>query len=251
MTYRTLIIEDEAHAAAKLKRNISEVDPEIEIVDVVDCVDDAVNWLQTNEADLILLEIHLGDTLSFEIFDQVKINTPIIFTTAYDQYAIRAFKLNSLDYLLKPVRKEELAAALKKFREKGLDQQRIDMDQLIKAMRSDQEYQKRFMIYTGDKIRTIPVEEVAYFFAEGKYCYLVSLDNHEYLLDFTLDKLEKVINPDLFFRINRKFIISFDSIIEMHTYPKGRVKIDLKPHNKREAIVSIERSPDFKRWLNR
>ena len=199
MKLKAVIIEDEEHAAVKLERSLSEVDPEIEVIAKIDSVEDALSWLSKNKADLIFLDIHLGDTLSFEIFNRIEIRTPIIFTTAYDQYAIQAFKLNSIDYLSKPIRKEELSQALKKFRQNGLEQQQLDMNQLINAIRSEKvEYQKRFMIYTGDKIKTIPAEEVAYFFAEGKYCYLVSEENQEYLLDFTLDKLENVVDPDNF-----------------------------------------------------
>jgi len=247
---KVIIIEDESYAAEKLERQLKTIDRNITILAKLESVEDAVDWLRNNSAELIFLDIHLGDALSFKIFEKVEVKTPIIFTTAYDQYAIQAFKLNSIDYLLKPVSKGDLQQALDKFSENQPNRQEVDYRQLLESLQQP-DFQKRFMVYTGDKIKTIPVEEVAYFFAEGKYCYLISTDKTEYLIDQTLDKLEALLNPDSFFRINRQFIVSLSSIDEMYTYPKGRVKMVLKPHNKKEAIVSVDRSPEFKKWLNR
>ncbi|MDN5199791.1 LytTR family DNA-binding domain-containing protein [Fulvivirgaceae bacterium BMA10] len=253
MNTKVVIIEDESHAAEKLARSLENIDNNIEILAKIESVEEAIAWLSTNKADLIFLDIHLGDALSFDIFQKLEIKTPIIFTTAYDQYAIQAFKLNSIDYLLKPIKTSELEAALQKFRENQLNQQSFSYHELIDALKSDESpsYQKRFMIYSGDRIKAIPVEDVAYFFAEGKYCYLIAREDKEYLVDFTLDRLEKVLDPEQFFRINRQFIISLDAIHEMFSYPKSRVKIMLQPKNKKDAIVSIERSSEFKKWLNR
>lgn len=247
-----IIIEDEPHAARKLERQLLSMGTDISISAKIETVEQAVEWLQINQTDLIFLDIHLGDALSFEIFDRIEIKTPIIFTTAYDQYAIQAFKVNSVDYLLKPVSKEELKISMEKFRDNQLTQQTIDYKQLLEALKTGaSEYQKRFMIYTGNKIKTIQADEVGYFFAEGKYCYLYGKDGVEYLIDQTLDKLDGLLDPEAFYRINRQFIISLTSIEEMYSYPKGRVKVVLKPQNKKEAIVSVDRSPDFKKWLNK
>ena len=246
-----IIIEDEPHAASKLERQLFAIEPTLKILAKLETVDSAVDWLKNHDADLIFLDIHLGDALSFDIFNKVDVKTPIIFTTAYDQYAIQAFKLNSIDYLLKPVNKKDLETAMDKFKTNQLDQQNVDFSRLVEALKGEvAAHQKRFMVHTGDKIKSVPVEDVAYFFAEGKYCYLISRDNIEYLVDQTLDKLEQVLDASQFFRINRQFIISLAAIEEMYTYPKGRVKVILNPRNKRDTIVSVERSPDFKKWLN-
>ena len=255
MSLDVLIIEDELHAARKLQRQLKAIDPGLTVVEIIQSVGEAVNWLKEDKVDLIFLDIHLGDALSFEIFDKVQVKTPIIFTTAYDQYAIKAFKLNSVDYLLKPVRKEDLADALQKFKEQRAGSTQIDFDTLTEMIRSGtdttQEYQKRFLVYKGDKIITVSVEEASHFFAEGKYCYLVTHEGREHLIDYTLDKLESVLDPECYFRVNRQFIISLDSVREMYTYPKGRVKITLDSSKGEEVIVSVERSPAFKRWLNK
>ena len=247
-----IIIEDETHAAQKLQRQLERIDNNIKILAILETVGSAVKWLNENQADLIFLDIHLGDSNSFKIFKQVEIKTPIIFTTAYDKYAIEAFKLNSIDYLLKPVNQKDLEKALDKYKELHLGKSKIDYAEIANLIyNKTPKYQKRFMVYSGDKIKTIEKDAVAYFLAEGKYCYLHSTDNHQYLIDFTLDKLDKVLDPDEFFRINRQFLINVKSIKQMHTYPKGRVKIDLSPSNKKEAIVSIERASQFKKWLNK
>jgi len=247
-----IIIEDEHHAAEKLERQLDRLNYEVKVEAKLESVDAAIKWLKNNTTDLIFLDIHLGDSSSFKIFDQIEIKTPIIFTTAYDQYAIDAFKLNSIDYLLKPVNQKDLQKAIDKYFDIHQSKSDIDYNKLSEILQSKTpEYQKRFMVYSGDKIKTIEKENVAYFLAEGKYCYLYSNDDKQYLIDFTLDKLDKILPPDEFFRINRQFIINVKSITQMHSYPKGRVKIDLNPKNKKEAIVSIERAPDFKKWLNK
>lgn len=247
-----IIIEDEIHAAEKLQRQLEGLDNDIQILAKIESVRSAISWLNEHKADLIFLDIHLGDSTSFKIFEEVEIKTPIIFTTAYDQYAIDAFKLNSIDYLLKPVDQKELGKAIEKFENIYLPNAGIDYSRIAELLQNKSpKYQKRFMVYSGDKIKTIEKDEVAYFLAEGKYCYLHSFGNQQYLIDFTLDKLDKVLNPDEFFRINRQFLINIKSISQMHSYPKGRVKIDLNPSNKKDAIVSIERASQFKKWLNK
>ena len=154
--------------------------------------------------------------------------------------------------MLKPVNQKDLDAALNKYSNLHRAEPTLDYAKIADAIQNKaSQFQKRFMVYSGDKIKSIEKDEVAYFLGEGKYCYLISFDNQQYLIDFTLDKLVKVLDPEIFFRINRQLIISIKSIRQMHSYPKGRVKIDLNPSNKKEAIVSIERASQFKKWLNR
>lgn len=250
---KVLIVEDEHLAAQKLIRQLHNIAPETEVLAVIDSVGEATDWLKKNEADLIFLDIHLGDDSSFKIFEKVRIKTPIIFTTAYDQYAIRAFKLNSIDYLLKPVNKQELREALEKFHDIRPKPQETDYQSLLKSLQMEEEpsYQKRFMVYRGDRVKSIPTSSIAYFFAEGKYVYLLTGDGTEFMVDYTLEKLESLLNPEDFFRINRQFIIHIDAISDMISYTKGRLNVILNPASKKEAIVSIERASDFKKWLNK
>lgn len=248
-----IIVEDERLAADKLSRQLKNIDPDIEIVAVLDTVARAVEFLSSRSVDLIFLDVHLGDDLSFRIFEKVKVKTPIIFTTAYDQYAIKAFKLNSIDYLLKPVNKTDLKAALTKFFDGRQEETPLDYQSLLQSLHANNSiaYQTRFMVYKGDKVKTIDMADVAYFFAEGKYVYLVDKGGFEYLVDYTLDKLRDCLDPMRFFRINRQLIIQICAIEEMTSYTKGRLKISLNPPSKKEAIVSIERATEFKNWLNK
>ncbi|MEZ4886236.1 MAG: LytTR family DNA-binding domain-containing protein [Chitinophagales bacterium] len=252
---RVLIIEDEHLAAEELKEMLSDINSSIEIVDTIDTVKNAIEWLRSPKAshiDLIFLDIHLADGNSFSIFEEVKVKTPIIFTTAYDQYAIRAFKLNSIAYLLKPIDKDDLEDSLEKFEDIQTNDSNIDFTSLIEAVqKKNTTYQKRFIVTTGDKIKSILTVDVAYFMSEGKYLYLTTKDGKQFIVDFTLSKLEKVLQPDRFFRINRKFIINFDAIKNMVSYSKSRVKIELNPPCTTDAIVSVDRSGRFKQWLNR
>ncbi|MEL6134573.1 MAG: LytTR family DNA-binding domain-containing protein [Bacteroidota bacterium] len=252
---RALIIEDEPLAAKRLARMIHEIDPEVEILDILDAVSSAVQWLKLKETDLIFLDIHLADGNSFSIFEQIEIETPIIFTTAYDEYAIQAFKLNSIDYLLKPIEKSELAQSLQKFKSSQPAAASMDMQALWQAIQEQQaappSFQKRFMVSSGDKIKSIPVEEIAYFFGQQKYVFLITHDGRRHIVNYTLGQLESLLDPHDFFRINRQFILRFEAIENMFAYSKSRIKVELKPASDIEAIVSIEKTPRFKSWLNR
>jgi DNA-binding LytR/AlgR family response regulator len=252
MKIKALIIEDEEPAAERLKKLIAEADPEIEITEIIVSIRSAVNYLAKNTPDLIFLDIHLADGESFEIFNQATVTSPIIFTTAYDQFALRAFKLNSLDYLLKPVKPEELQSALKKFRnfyaennQPGLDYAKLA--ELLSKEKS--EYKKRLLIRYGDLFKTIDIKDASYFYSENKISYVCTKQNARYALDNTLDELEKLLEPKEFFRINRQFIVGIDSIEKMIAVSKSRVKLSLNPPTEQETIVSTERSPDFKKWL--
>lgn len=247
-----VIIEDEKFAAEKLERQLGNVAPDFKVVAMLESVKQSVQWLQENKADLVFMDIHLADGLCFRIFDEVEIKTPIIFTTAYDQYAIQAFKVNSVDYLLKPVNKYDLAQSLDKFKEVHAQSESVDYSGLMEALGSAQEkkYQKRFMVAKGDQIKTILIEDVAYFFAEGKYAFLVDATGERYLIDFSLENLMKKLDPESFFRVNRQVIVKLDSIKEMHTWFKRRIKLELNPAFEKETIVASERVKDFKEWLN-
>lgn len=250
-----VIIEDEAYAALRLKKMIQEYDPAINILAELESVSESVRWFQSHaQPDLIFLDIHLEDDLSFAIFDQVKISSPVIFTTAFDEYAIKAFKLKSIDYLLKPIVHEELVAALKKYDEfKDMRTSSIDLKALHALLTtSNVKYRDRFSISLGSKIKLIEVPDIAYFYVENKAVFLKTMQGHSYNIDFTLEKLEEMLNPASFFRINRKFLINIASIVNMLAYSRGRIKLELTPKtdDDLEPIVSIDRSAEFKRWLN-
>ena len=252
MKIKALIIEDEEPAAERLKKMIAQAEPEIEISDVIVSIRSAVKHLEKNTPDLIFLDIHLADGESFEIFKQVTVTSPIIFTTAYDQFALRAFKLNSVDYLLKPVKPEELKSALDKFKKMYEEHNKPSLDyarlaEMLGKEKSD--YKKRLLIRYGDLFKTIDIKDAAYFFSENKISYVCTKQNARYALDNTLDELEKLLEPKEFFRINRQFIVGIEAIDKMIAVSKSRVKLSLKPPAEQETIVSTERSPDFKKWL--
>ena len=250
---KTIIIEDEKLAAERLKEIINEIDPSIEIADTLSSVEQSINYLKQNKPDLIFLDIQLEDGLSFSIFDKVEIDVPIIFTTAYDNYAIKAFKLNSIDYLLKPIKKNELKDALEKY--KSIKSSYLmDFEEIIRSIQSkDINYKKRFLIQYGQKIKKVETSETAYFYALEKNVFLTTSSGNTYPIDFTLDKLQEVIDPEMFFRINRKMIVGFESIKSMIPYSRSRIKIELNPTEPKdvEALVSVERSSAFKEWMDK
>jgi DNA-binding LytR/AlgR family response regulator len=251
---RVLIVEDETAAASRLRKMVAEVAPDAQILEVTDSISSTVKWLKGNPApDLILLDIHLADGPSFKIFEEIEVSTPVIFTTAFDQYAIQAFKVNSIDYLLKPIKREELEHSFAKYR--GLFGGKIlpNYNELLKALAEQAKPQtrQRFLVNYADKLRAIEVPEIAYFMAHEKGVFLTTLEGKNYAIDITLEKLENELDSLSFFRINRKFIICIKAIAAMHTYSKSRVKLDLKPDAKTEVIVSSDRAGEFKRWLDR
>lgn len=246
---KAIIIEDEQLAADRLIELIKETKRNIEITAVIPSVQKSIEWLTNNKCDLIFLDIHLSDGESFLIFDRIKIETPIIFVTAYDKYAIKAFKVNSIDYLLKPISIEDLNFALDKFSEKANN----NYNDVLKSIKYQQtEYKKRFMVQVGNKIKVINSESISAFYAKDKNSYLLTESSNSYIVDYTLDSLEDYLDPSLFFRINRKIIININSINSMETYTRSRVyvKLNQKLPNDIEPIVSIERASEFKSWLN-
>jgi two-component system, LytTR family, response regulator LytT len=248
-----LIVEDEEPAALRLKKLLTEIEPDVKILEILVSVRSAVKWLKSNQPpELILMDINLADGLSFEIFSQVEIDVPIIFITAFDEYAIRAFKVNSIEYLLKPVKKDDLVSALGKYKRLHAEKSDIpDLKMLIETLKEKQDpYKKRFLIRYGEHIKTIDINQVAYFYTEEKINFLKTKDDRTYPVEYNLDKLETMLDPERFFRINRQFIISIDSIVDMFSYSKSRVKVNLNPPIKMDTIVSTERSPHFKEWLS-
>lgn len=250
---KTIIIEDEKLAAERLEELIKEIDPSIKISAMLTSVEQSIKYLKQNKPDLIFLDIQLEDGLSFSIFDKVDIDIPIIFTTAYDQYAIKAFKLNSVDYLLKPIKKDELRESLNKY--KNIKSSYLmDFEDIIRSIQSKEtSYKKRFLIQYGQKIKKIEIDEVAYFYAMEKNVFLTTSSGNTFPIDFTLDKLQEVIDPEKFFRINRKMIVGFDAIKNMIPFSRSRIKIELLPTEPKdvEALVSVERSSAFKEWMDK
>lgn len=246
------IIEDEQLAAERLEELLKEIDPSIEISIKLASVEESVKWLSNNNADLIFSDIQLSDGLCFSIFSSINIKTPIIFTTAYDQYAIKAFKLNSIDYLLKPIRKENLRESLSKYKELK-SAFLLDFEEVFRYYQgSNASYKQRFLVQYGQKIKKVETNEIAYFYAIEKSVFLTTFQNSHYPVDYSLDKLQEVLDPKKFFRINRKMLISFDSIKNMVPYSKSRIKIDLNPlpPGNLEALVSVERASKFKEWMD-
>lgn len=249
---KILIIEDENAAARRLEKLLGELAPEAAVLDRLDSVEAAVLWLQNNpQPDLMLLDIHLADGSSFEIFDHVSIACPVIFTTAYDEYALRAFKVNAVDYLLKPIKPNELAAALEKTRRLS-NAAAPNYAPLLDMLRQQESgrYLRRMLIRFSNSIKLVDMSDAAYFYTKDKITFLVSRSTGKrFPVDYPLDKLESLLDPTVFFRINRQFIINVAAIKEMHPYSKSRVKVVLEPGTDQDTIVSTERSAEFKKWL--
>jgi len=250
---KAIIIEDEQFAAKRLENLIKSCDPSIEIVAKLESVSESIVWFKENKApDLIFLDIHLEDGISFTIFEEVQVNVPIIFTTAFDEYAIKAFKLKSIDYLLKPIVQEDLSKAIDKFKNwQGENKQVVDLAELYKILQpKTQQFRERYSVSVGEKIKTIEVKDIAYFFSTAGITFVVMNDKHQYSLDLSLDNLLNELDSKQFYRINRQYLISLGSIGNVHVFPKSRLKIELKPPTQEEIFVSIDKVADFKKWLD-
>jgi two-component system, LytTR family, response regulator LytT len=249
-----LILEDEDAAAKRLQKLIGEMLSDANFLATIASVKNGIEWFANNNApDLIFADIQLNDGTSFDIFKKVVVKSPVIFTTAYDAHALNAFKLNSVDYLLKPIKKDELSAAIEKFKTIYLTYKTEDagnLQNLIEALQKTPQYKQRFVLRIGEHMKIIEVPDIAYFYTEHKANFIVTKDGKRYLADNTLDQLEEMLDPKSFFRINRQFIISYASIAEMFTYSKSRVLVKLNPSSKLHTIVSTERSATFKAWLS-
>lgn len=255
---KVLIIEDEPLAQQELRRLLTKCAPQVEVMACLDSVEDSVEWLTNapQPPDLIFVDIQLSDGSSFDIFEQITVSVPVIFTTAYNEYALQAFRVNSIDYLLKPIEEEALGAALQKL--SSLKDQfggknanpafsPQQLDSLLRQPRA--EYKTRFLTTLGDRIRYVPVEQIAYFFAEDNTVYVVTLDRKKYILDYTLDHLETLVDPKDFFRITRKYLTHIAAIGEVSRYFNSRLKVALVPATDDDILISRVRVPGFLAWM--
>jgi DNA-binding LytR/AlgR family response regulator len=253
----TIIIEDEKPAARLLQRKLEKLNIKVGVM--LHSVEESIEWFTKNEQpDLIFLDIQLSDGLSFEIFEyfvsvQRSIKSAIIFTTAYDEYALRAFKLNSIDYLLKPIDEDDLETAVSKFKSRLPKQESLQLDfEQIKKMLSnpfEKNYKKRFTVKIGQHLKVIATDEIECFYSENKGTYIHTFDNRNYLVETTLEFLEKELDPADFFRVSRKFIIPLKAIKEIVLYSNSRLKVILPSYKEDEVIVSREKVSDFRTWI--
>ncbi|WP_234736608.1 LytR/AlgR family response regulator transcription factor [Tellurirhabdus bombi] len=262
-----LIIEDEELAVRKLTKLLQEVSSNVTIVGTMASVRASVAWLQTNTApDLILMDIELADGQSFEIFEQTTVSSPVIFTTSYDEYALKAFKVNSIDYLLKPIKRHELEASMLKYKRlltisspevaeaKASDLGLVNIDALVQQLRQQiqpTDYRRRFLVKHRQQWVPISADEIGHFYSEEGVCLFRTFTGQKFSLDYTLDELEKMLDPTLFFRANRQFIVHINSVLQIHPYFNNKLKLTLKPAPEEEVLVSRERASDFKRWMGK
>ncbi|MEO5980093.1 MAG: LytTR family DNA-binding domain-containing protein [Chryseolinea sp.] len=253
---KVLIIEDEIPAAEKLERYLHKHDPSIEIVGIIDTASRATEWLKTpgNSPDLIFMDIQLKDGLSFQIFQQLQVTTPVIFTTAFNEFALDAFKVNSIDYLLKPITFTALADSLKKL--DSLRQQfnaNTEQTERVKVAFSNlkiKDYKNRFMVKVGEHIKSITIDQISLFYADGRDIYLVTQQRRKFIIDYTLEGLESILDPQIFFRLNRTYIMNINAIKDVLIYSNSRLKIALNQEFDKEIIVSREKVGEFKDWFD-
>ncbi len=252
MKYKVIIIEDEPPAAKRLRSMIEKSSLDIEILETIDSVEDSISYFKNfSNFDLIFMDVQLGDGLSFDIFKEVQIDKPIIFTTAYDDYALRAFKVNSVDYLLKPIDQDDLEKALAQFEEwkQNHENQTNEMSYLLKALEKPS-YKHRFLVKKGKQLVVIPIEDISYFYSEDGYSFLVTKNASKHIVDSTMDQLCDCLDPKVFHRINRKMLVSITSLASIHDYFNSRLKLELTPVPSFDVIVSRDRVKVFKKWLN-
>jgi two-component system, LytTR family, response regulator LytT len=255
---KILIVEDEELAVKKLQKTLLSIDRMVEVVGVTDSIKSTVDFLKQNSSpDLILMDIELADGQSFEVFNMVPVKNPVIFITSYDEYALKAFKVNSVDYLLKPVQKDELEAALNKYKElNAVDNNKgsSDINNLIKELQSKlqpKEYRKRFLVKQAQKLVSIEVDDIAYFYSDGRLNFFKTRDSRKFVVDYTMDELSDMLDPEKYFRISRSFYVSVDSIDQIHDYFGNRLLLNLTPALDKEALVSREKVMDFKKWMGK
>jgi DNA-binding LytR/AlgR family response regulator len=255
---KILIVEDEELAVKKLQKTLLSIDRMVEVVGVTDSIKSTVEFLKQNPPpDLILMDIELADGQSFEVFNMFPVKNPVIFITSYDEYALKAFKVNSVDYLLKPVQKDELEAALNKYKELNVvdeNKSASDINNLIKELQNKlqpKEYRKRFLVKQAQKLVSIEVDDIAYFYSDGRLNFFKTRDNRKFVVDYTMDELSDMLDPEKYFRISRSFYVSVDSIDQIHDYFGNRLLLNLTPALDKEALVSREKVMDFKKWMGK
>lgn len=253
---KVLIIEDEELAAKRIQKMVEEHAPDFSIEGITDSIESSVSWLNSHpHPDLILMDIELADGQSFEIFNRIEIKSTIIFTTAYDEFALRAFKVNSIDYLLKPIDPEELKRSLAKFKmlvsDRAFDINPFDIDSIVEALKAktSKRFKQRFLVRQGQRLIPVECSEIAFFYTEDKISFLKTFNEQRFIVDHSLDELEELLNPLDFFRANRQFIITMRSLDGVHNHFNGKLKINLKPLASDEIYVSRERASEFKKWL--
>jgi two-component system response regulator LytT len=251
------IIEDEIPALKRITKMIAEVAPEADIIGTADSIEAAVELFRThNDIQLVLMDIELADGQSFEIFKQVEVTCPVIFTTAYDEFALKAFKVNSIDYLLKPIDKNELKEAILKFKKLHDAPPKTNYEEqfrlLIHELKGEKQesYKNRFLLKSGTKYISIAASDIAYCYVHDKLVYLVQRKGTKHILDYSLDELSRMLDPRHFFQMNRQVIASYESIQSIHSYFNGKLKIELQPILDEEVIVSREKAAEFKEWLD-
>ncbi|GET25564.1 LytTR family DNA-binding domain-containing protein [Prolixibacter sp. NT017] len=248
-----LIFEDEKHTALRLIQLLGKYDSEIKVLDVIGSVKEGIQWYRNNAfPDLVFQDILLNDGDCFDIFEEVKVKTPIIFTTAYNEYALRSFKMNSIDYIVKPYDYDEVKDAMDKFRnfrEMFLPPE----SELIKriVLNEKPEIKKRFLVKLGDRYRSIKSEDIAWFIYDDGLTFAVTFDNTRFPVNYSIDQLSSLLDPALFYQVNRKYMVNIESIRNIHTWFNSRFKIEITPNSEEDVIVSRERAKDFKLWLDR
>ena len=254
---KIVIVEDEPYAQQELIRLLERSGREVELLARIDSVEESIEWFSENtHPDLVFLDIQLADGISFDIFSEIELRSAVIFTTAFDEYAIRAFKLNSIDYLLKPVKFEALEAALDKYEkmkaDMGAKKERISEDSLRKVMEmmSGKTYKNRFLTKVGEQIKSVSIEDTAYFRADDNIVFLISKDGHKHIIEHTLEQLEGMLEPGRFYRLNRTFITEVSSIKKVSRYFNSRLLVELTPPATDKLLVSRVRVPDFMKWMD-
>jgi DNA-binding LytR/AlgR family response regulator len=250
---KVVIIEDEIPAAEKLERYLKRYDEGIEVLDKIQSVSKAVPWFKDfhDNVDLVFMDIELVDGQSFKIFEQVEISKPIIFTTAYDEYAVQAFDVNSIAYLLKPYSLEDLSKAIDKFKQLNSSvNQEQDLTELLKGIGQAKNYKSRFMIKIGEHIRSVTIDDIVYFYAEGRNAYIINKQARRLIIDYKLEELEELLDPATFFRVNRTYIVNINSITDVLVYSNSRLKVITEVKTEKDIIVSREKVSDFKKWFD-
>lgn len=253
---KVVIVEDEHLSAQRLQGMLKKYDPSIEVLAELPSVAASVDWFKNNpDPDLVLMDIHLEDGQSFSIFETINLQVPVIFTTAFDEYTIKAFKVNSVDYLMKPLNYEELVAAIEKFKriygEEG-EEKALGLEHLLQSMqKKEPEYKSRFLVSIGSRLKTIETEDIQYFFSADKITFLVTKENQRFPIDYSLDKMAVMLDPKQFYRINRQMTVKLEAIKNIHVFTKGKIKLDLDPPTKEDVFVSMDKVVEFKEWLGK
>ena len=253
---RVVIVEDEHLTAQRLENMLHKYDASIEVASTIPSVSEAIEWFKNNEdPDLAFMDIHLEDGQCFSIFENLNLQVPVVFTTAYDEYTIKAFKVNSVDYLMKPLNYDELVQAIEKFKRIHAQPNAAEpkgLETLLQSLhKKEPEYKDRFLVSIGSRLKPVETAEINYFYSAEKITFLVTKDNQRFPVDYSLDKLSLVLNPKEYYRVNRQMMIKLSAITNIHLYPKGKIKLDIVPAMKEDVFVSMDKVVEFKEWLGR